>query len=136
MSDFFRFRRYRLELDGVAQGAFDEFVSPSLTTTVEVGDDQLPRPGHAFRSNAILRHGVANTRELFRWFEAVLEGLPMPRTVVLVELGDDGEALVTHTLEAAWPVRIRVATLTADVLFDVDELELATGRWSAGPAPA
>ena len=95
----------------------------------------MRRVGATSRSNARLGHGVANTRELFRWFEAVLTGAPQPRDAVVVELGDDGEEAVRHTLELAWPVRIKVATLTADVMFDVDELELAAERWSARPLP-
>lgn len=129
--DLFPFRRFRLELDGVAQGAFEHLVPPGLATRVELGPDAVPRPGLTSRTHARLIRGVANTRELFRWLGPSLGGSPEKRTVHVVELSPDGEPHLRHVFEGAWPVRLAAAPLTESALFDVDELELVVTAWRA-----
>lgn len=124
-NDFFRFRRYRLELDGVAQGAFARYTPPERS--VERREDGRV---DAHRLPARLEDGVANTRELLDWLSSALEGHPRLRRVRLVELDEDGIALAEHVLEHAWPVSLNFATLTADPMFAVGVLCLQTDDWS------
>lgn len=126
--NFFEFRRFRLEIDGVAQGAFDALDgSGNADRLASSGSEAgLSDPN---RTQARLLRGLANTRELFGWFQEVLDGEPQPRRAEVVELGDDGEERVRHLLEDAWPVRIKVATLTSETLFDVEELALRVTSW-------
>lgn len=123
--DFFRFRRYRLELDGVAQGAFARYHPPgrAIERRADGGVD-------AHRSPARLEDGVANTRELLGWLSKALEGDPWARRVELVEVDEQGAIVARHVLDAAWPVSLEFATLSADPLFAVEVLRLQAEDWS------
>lgn len=131
MSDLFQFRRFQLELDGVIQGAFTTLELPGYVTRVEVGEDARKVPGTTRRTHARLTEGLGNSHLLFRWFEGVLGGEPDKRAGAVIELGDDGEPRLRHEFQQAWPVRVRLGALTPASPFEVAELELAVGRWSA-----
>ncbi len=129
--DLFKFRRFRFELEGLTQGAFAAMDPPGEQVPVVVEEGRARRaeePG--FRTHARLFDGVANTRELSVWLGRSLSGTPEPRDVGLVELDDDGRPVARHLFAGAWPVRLRLATLSGDQLFSVEELELAVERWT------
>lgn len=133
--DLFRFRRFLFELDGVAQGAFERVDPPGERVGITMDADRKLRPeGPVVRTHARLFAGVANTRELFGWFSKVLAGTPERRRVELVERDEEGRAVARHVFVGAWPVRLRLATLTPEQLFEVEELELAVERWTREPA--
>lgn len=125
LGDALRFRRFRLELDGVVQGAFESLEPPLWETEISLGRGATAMRLH----NARLRHGVANTRELFRWFSSVLEGQPQARSGAVVEVDDQGEERFRHEFDDAWPVRIRVADLGPEVESELAEVELVVERW-------
>lgn len=124
-TDFFSLRRFRLELDGVAQGAFARYEPPGRQ--VEPRDDGGV---DAHRTPARLEDGIANTRELLAWLSKALDGAPWMRRVELVEVDAAGEVVARHVLEHAWPVSLEFATLTADPMFAVGALSLQTDDWS------
>lgn len=123
--DFFSFRRYRLELDGVVQGAFARYESPGRQ--VERRDDGRV---DTHRTPAKLQDGIANTRELLTWLSKALDGEPWMRRVDLVEVDASGRVVARHVLEHAWPVSLEFATLTADPMFSVGVLSLQTDDWT------
>lgn len=119
----------------MVQGAFDELDPPGFVTAVEIGPDGRKQPGLSSRTHARLRRGLANTRELYQWFGGVLRGEPDRRPGAIVLAGEDGEELSRWDFDAAFPVRLRMATLTEDTLFEVDELELAVEGWRRHEEP-
>lgn len=129
-TDFFAFRRYVLELEGVSQGAFEELVPPA---TQLVDEDVTTEPPRFRRRPLRLLRGVANTRELLGWLAAAVDH-QRDRTAVVLELDDAGEPVRRHTFAAAWPVSVELATLsTEETHSDVDALTLATRSWTVTP---
>ncbi len=133
--DLFKFRRFRLELDGLVQGAFAAMDPPGEQVLARSAPGETQGGAAAvLRTPAKLLDGIANTRDLSRWLSRALEGAVEPKEVQLVELDDDGRPVARHRFEAAWPVKLRLAPLSDAELFAVDELELSVERWSYAAA--
>lgn len=125
-----RFRRFRLEVNGVALGAFHTLGFPGFASEV-VETPEGKRPGATRRTPALLASGVADGRSLLAWFDRALAGDPDRRAGAVVELGPDGEPTWRHEFTGAWPVRVALGRLTLDSLHAVEAFEFAVDSWTA-----
>jgi hypothetical protein len=134
VADVTRYRRFVLELDGVAQGAFRILDGPADAVGIAMDEARRLRPdGRHRRTPARLDDGTANTRLLFDWHARSLGPAPMLRDAVVWERDDEGLVVARHVLVGAWPVKLRLAPLTPMSLHAVDELELVVERWTRTP---
>ena len=70
---------FKVEIEGVTQGAFTEVSGLESTTEViefQDGDDLVlrKRPGRTKYANIVLKRGYTNNDELWNWRKAVIDG--------------------------------------------------------------
>src|SRR4051794_24545871 len=92
--DHYSGARFRVEIEGVTQGAFTAV--EGLEVSVDVvhfadGGDLLARkrPGRARYGNVVLKRGYVNSPELWDWFKAVLDGRIERKAGSIILLADD-----------------------------------------------
>jgi phage tail-like protein len=103
--------RFRVELGGVAAGAFTAV--DGLQGSVEVieyqgGMDMYPRqiPGRPKVNPVVLKKGYISTNALWDWMRQNMEGQIQFENISLVLLDDDGESeLLRYDLYETWPSR-------------------------------
>ena len=101
--------KFRIEIEGVTQGAFTAV--DGLEATVDVvtfadGSDLVvrKRPGRVRYSNLVLRRGYLGNDELWEWFKRVADGRVERRSGSIILTGD-GRALEASLLWASDVVR-------------------------------
>lgn len=123
--------RFRVELGGVAAGAFTAV--DGLSAQVELveyqgGMDQYVRqiPGRPKISPVVLKKGYVNTAALWNWMQATMDGTLQLENVSLVLIADDGTTeLVRYDLTETWPSRWNGFQLDANSSNAmIEELEL------------
>jgi phage tail-like protein len=123
--------RFRVELGGVAAGAFTAV--DGLSAQVELveyqgGMDQYVRqiPGRPKIAPVVLKKGYVNTAALWDWMQATMDGTLQLENVSLVLLADDGTTeLVRYDLTETWPSRWNGFQLDANSSNAmIEELEL------------
>ncbi|MBX3602782.1 MAG: phage tail protein [Rubrivivax sp.] len=132
--------RFRVEIEGVTQGAFT--ACDGLEASVDVvrfadGSDRLngerKRPGRARYANIVLRRGVVMTTELWQWFKAVTDGRVERKSGSIIVCGDDGEELYRYNFFEGWPCRWKSLVLRTDEPGAlVEELEIAIEKFERG----
>jgi phage tail-like protein len=101
--------RFKLEIDGIQQAGFSE--CSGFGSNVEVieyregGDASTVRklPGKISYPDITLKWGVTNSRELYDWHLAVVNGTVDRRNGSIVLQDDAGEEKVRWNFFAAWP---------------------------------
>lgn len=122
--------RFKIEIEGVTQGAFTE--CGGIEAHVDVvqfndGSDlrTRKRPGRPGVSNIVLKRGVVNTTELWDWFKAVLEGKVERKAGSVIVCDDAGGEIYRYNFFEAWPCRWKSLELRADKPGSlVEELEI------------
>jgi len=102
--------RFKIEIEGVTQGAFS--ACDGLEATVDVvhfadGSDlmQHKRPGWPRYSNIVLRRGYVNNDELWNWFKAVANGRVERKAGSVIACDDVGGEICRYNFFEAWPCR-------------------------------
>ena len=110
--------RFRIEINGIEQGHFAE--CHGLAARVrpiryrEGGHQGAVRvlPGQVEYAEVTLRYGLTDSRELFDWFQAGVEGRVERQNVTLVVLSHDHSTdAVRYDLESAWACEWRGSPL-------------------------
>lgn len=122
--------RFKIEIEGVTQGAFME--CGGLEARVDVvqfndGSDlrTRKRPGRPGVSNIVLRRGVVNTTELWDWFKAVLDGRVERKSGSVIVCDDAGGEIYRYNFFEGWPCRWKSLELRADAPGSlVEEIEI------------
>ena len=124
---------FAVEIDGVASAAFAEVDVPDASIEVveyREGTDSASGvrklPGRVRYANVILRRGVSNNLDLYRWFDDVRGGNLIRRNVAIVLQDAERNAVWRWLVYRAWPVKYAGPTLNAkanEVV--IEELELA-----------
>lgn len=136
--DHYSGMRFRVEIEGVTQGAFTAV--EGLEVSVDVvnfadGGDSLARkrPGRARYGNIVLKRGYVNSPELWSWFKAVLDGRIERKAGSIMLLGDDSSEIMRYNFFEGWPCRWKSFTLNAAVSDTlVEELEIAVEKIERG----
>jgi phage tail-like protein len=136
--DHFTGTMFRIEIEGVTQGAFTAV--DGLEVTVDVvtyadGSDLLvrKRPGRVRYGNIVLRRGFVNSQELWNWFKAVADGSVQRRAGSIILGADDGSEVLRYNFFEGWPCRWKSFSLDASVSEAlVEELEIVVERIERG----
>ena len=102
---------FRLEIDGITQAGFTE--CSGLGSEVEVIEYREGRepthvrklPGRVRYPDITLKWGVTDSRELYDWHRAVLQGQIQRKNLVIILLDDSGADKVRWNVSEAWPTK-------------------------------
>ena len=122
---------FHVEIDGISRAAFHEVSGYDSTIDVvehREGGGTTPRklPGMTKHSNIVLKRGITDDLELYRWHRAAIEGDVQRRNGSIVRLDRRGQEVARWNFVNAWPTIWVGANLTAEG-YDVaiETLELA-----------
>ena len=107
--DPFKAYRFLVEIDGIVQAGFSE--CSGFGSNVEVveyregGDPTTVRklPGKATYPDIMLKWGVTDSRELYDWHLAAVNGQIQRKNGSIVLLDDTGQERVRWNFFSAWP---------------------------------
>ena len=130
--------KFKVEIEGVTQGAFMEVDGLESTTEVEEfvdGDDLLlrKRPGRTSYSNIILKRGFTwPNDELWQWRKKVVDGKIERKSGSIIICGDNGSVIMRYNFFEAWPCRWRSSmlhgmgnsTITEELELVVEKIEM------------
>ncbi len=130
--------KFRIEIEGVTQGAF--LACDGLEARVDVvdfsdGDNPTARkrPGRTRYANIVLRRGMTLNAELWNWFKAVADGRIERKAGSIIVCGDDGSEAFRYNFFEGWPCRWKSLDLDADLPGTlVEEIEIAVERIERG----
>ena len=127
--------RFLVEIEGIQQAGFMECTG--LGSQVEVveyregGDNATVRklPGRVSYPDIVLKWGVTDSQELYRWHQQVIQGNPARKNGSVVLLDPQGNEKLRWNFLNAWPSKWAGPTLNAkgnDVA--IEELTLTCER--------
>ena len=129
---------FRVEIEGVTQGAFAECrgleVSVEVIETID-GNDLIvrKRPGRVHFQNLVLVRGYTNSTELWDWTKSVLDGTVERKAGSVILLDDAGGEITRYNFFEAWPCRWRGFELHHDgVGASIEEIEIALEKIERG----
>lgn len=123
---------FLVEIDGIAQAAFHEV--SGLDSTIDViehregGDNTTPRklPGLTKHANIVLRWGLTDSDELYRWHRDAVRGTIDRKSGSIVLLDRQGQEKVRWNFVQAWPSKWTGPTFNAEGTdVAIEALELA-----------
>jgi len=130
--------KFKVEIEGVTQGAFAALEGIESTTEVVQftdGDDLIlrKRPGRTDYSNIILKRGYTNSDELWNWYKAVVDGKVERKSGSIILCADDGSEIMRYNFFEGWPCRWKSLVLDASKTGAlVEELEIAVEKIERG----
>ena len=102
--------KFLVEIEGITQAGFSEcsgFGSEVEVIEYREGGDKVTAarklPGRAKYPNITLKWGVTDSRELYDWHRAVLQGQIQRKSGVIILLDDEGNPSVRWAFFEAWP---------------------------------
>jgi phage tail-like protein len=123
---------FLVEIDGIAQAAFHEV--SGLDSTIDViehregGDNTTPRklPGLTKHANIVLRWGLTDNDELYRWHRDAVRGTIDRKSGSIVLLDRQGQEKLRWNFVQAWPSKWTGPTFNAEGTdVAIEALELA-----------
>lgn len=100
--------RFLIEIEGIAQAGFAE--CSGFGSSVEVieyreGGEATPRklPGRVKVADITLRWGLTDSRELYDWYQSIVNGHVLRKNGSIVVLDDAGVERVRWNFSNAWP---------------------------------
>lgn len=131
-------RNFKVEIEGVTQGAFAQ--CSGVEVEVEVvefhdGDDlnERKRPGQTRYANIVLKRGYTNTEELWNWMKAVIDGKVERKAGSIILQADDGSEISRYNFFEGWPCRWKGYEFDAGGTgASVEELEITVERIERG----
>ena len=129
---------FKVEIEGVTQGAFMEVNGLESATEVFEGNDGnnlLLRklPGRTSYSNIVLRRGFTNSDELFNWRKTVTDGNTERKAGSIILCDEKGDEIMRYNFFEAWPCRWKLSPLSAqDRRNLVEEIEIAVEKIERG----
>lgn len=127
----------------LCSGAFSECTGLEATMEPKVIKEGgrnygvIQRSGPVTFATVILKRGMTNTRDLYKWFEMVGNGSYSYRLAATITMfGASGAGVLSWKLEKAMPVKFKAADLNAKSTdIGIEELHLAHEGLSLLPAP-
>jgi phage tail-like protein len=130
--------KFKVEIEGVTQGAFTAVEGVESTTEVVTFCDgsnlsQRKRPGRTHYANIVLKRGYVHTDELWQWYRMVTEGKVDRKSGSIIVCADDGSEIFRYNFFEAWPCRWKSLVLdAADTRSLVEELEIVVEKVEKG----
>lgn len=131
--DPYRNFNFLVEIDGVSQGRFSECSGFGATNDPieyrEGGENRTVRklPGLTKYPNIVLKWGITDSDELYKWFKSVVNGKADRRNGSIILLDTEGNEKIRWNFFNAWPTKWDGPDFNAkgnDVA--IETLELAT----------
>ena len=129
---------FKVEIDGVTAGAFQEVAGIEVITEVvefQDGEDLVrrKRPGRTHYSNIILKRGYTASEELWAWMKTVINGTVERKTGSIILLDDSAGEILRYNFFEGWPCRWKGFELDGKSAgAAVEELEIAVERIERG----
>lgn len=130
--DPYRGYRFRVELDGVERGAFQECSGLDFSQDpieYREGPDPLysrKLPGLTKYSNITLKWGITYDEELWDWRDQALKGTIVRKNGSIILVDDEGNDKTRWNFEAGWPAKWTGPTFNATANeVAVETLEIA-----------
>jgi phage tail-like protein len=126
--------QFLVEIDGIAEAAFEQVLLPELAIAVvefrDGGDAERAArklPGPASYSNLVLKRGFAGSLTLYQWWQQTMQGEgDARRNVAVILLNEERSEVARWRLTNAFPARYTFSPLDAlDGSELVECLELA-----------
>jgi phage tail-like protein len=101
--------RFKVEIDGIADSRFLECSGLGSEVAVieyrEGGEPTAVRklPGRASFSDITLKRGITESKDLYEWHKAILQGQMQRRNGAIWLLDDEGVEVVRWVFREAWP---------------------------------
>ena len=102
--------RFLVEIEGITQAGFSEcsgFGSEVEVIEYREGGDKVTAarklPGRVRYPDITLKWGVTDSRELYDWHRAVLQGQIQRKSGAIILLDDSGSSNVRWVFTEAWP---------------------------------
>lgn len=103
--------RFRLEIDGIEQAGFSEVTG--LDSQIQVIEYRegievaavRKLPGLVKYSNIVLKRGLTDSTELYKWHRTGLAGKIARRNGAIILLDEEGHEKLRWVFREAWPVR-------------------------------
>jgi phage tail-like protein len=118
--DPYRNFRFRVEIDGIVQAGFRECTGlGSHIEVIEIREGNEPSsasrkvPGRVIYPDIVLKWGVTQSRELYNWHLAVIEGQLQRKNGAIVLLDLSGNEVARWQFIDAWPSKWDGPTLNA-----------------------
>jgi phage tail-like protein len=130
--------KFRVEIEGVTQGAFaavDGLEAATDVVTFTDGSDGLmrKRPGRTHYTNIVLKRGVTNNNELWDWYRATIDGRAERKAGSIIVLDEAMQEIFRYNFFEGWPCRWKSLVMEADVSgVLVEEIEIAVERIERG----
>lgn len=111
--------RFQVEIDGIADSRFLECSGLGSEVAVieyrEGGEPTAVRklPGRASFSDITLKRGITESKDLYEWHKAVLQGQVQRRNGSIRLLDDEGAEVVRWVFRDAWPRKWQGPNLNA-----------------------
>lgn len=124
--------RYTLEIDGLAAGGFSEVNGFDATVEVkEYREGDMPQtpskvPGLKKYGNITLKKGLTDSRVLYDWITAGVEGAIERKTITITLLDQTEAAVASWQVINAWPTKYTAPTFNASSSeVSIETLEIA-----------
>lgn len=136
--DHFTASLFKVEIEGVTQGAFTAMEGLEIDVDVAHyadGDDRImrKRPGRIHYGNVVLKRGYVESDQLWVWFKAVLDGKVERKAGSVILSGDDGSEVHRYNFFEGWPCKWKGFTfdaMSSNTL--VEELHIAVEKIERG----
>jgi len=111
--DPYRGSRFLLEIEGIVQAAFSEATIPDTTAEVieyRYGSDSPTMrkiPGLLKYSNVVLKWGITDSTELFKWYKDVVDGkiANSRKNLSILVLDEQGNEAARWNFVQGWPTK-------------------------------
>jgi phage tail-like protein len=133
--DPYRNFRFLVEIDGITQAGFNDCSGfGSMTDPIEYREGGEPSytrklPGQTKYNNVVLKWGITDNTELFKWYTQIVKGQVVRKNGSIVLQDTEGTEKIRWNFFDAWPTKYSAPELTAkgnDV--GIETLELAVER--------
>ena len=130
--------KFRIEIEGVTQGAFSAVDGIEASTDVITYVDGSGilvrrRPGRTKYANIVLRRGYVNNTELWDWYKAVTEGRVERKAGSIIVCDEAMDEIFRYNFFEGWPCRWKSLVMQADLPGTlVEELEIVVEKIERG----
>ncbi|MBN1136778.1 MAG: phage tail protein [Anaerolineae bacterium] len=136
--------KFWVEIDGIVEAEFKECTGLSLERDIKeieeggVNDHWQILPGRTHRANIVLKQGVAQSSELWNWYQAGLHDAKVGRKDFSVLLrGVDGTVVKTWSFSDGFPAKWEGPALNVEQSqVAIETLEIAMGSGQGGGSAA
>jgi phage tail-like protein len=139
--DPYRKNYFLVEIDGMASASFLSVQGlESITEVIEYrngNEDAVPRrlPGLHKCTDIVLRRGLTDDRDLWNWYQTVLDGRTERRAGMIIVLDQAHRPVLRLSFREAWPCRWSLSGMDAlakETIIEEIELVVEDLRLEAG----